>query len=53
MTHGNSMIIDPWGEILARLDKDIGVIVADIDPGRISRVRSNLPALEHAVLLKR
>lgn len=53
MTHGNSMIIDPWGEILARLDKDVGVIVADIDPIRIARVRSNLPALEHAVLLKR
>lgn len=53
MTHGNSMIIDPWGEVLARLDKEVGVIVADIDPNRIARVRSNLPALEHAVLLKR
>lgn len=53
MTHGNSMIIDPWGEILARRDKDVGVIVADIDSTRIARVRSNLPALDHAVLLKR
>lgn len=53
MTHGNTMIIDPWGEIVARLDKDIGVIVADITPDRIAKVRSNLPALEHAVLLKR
>ncbi|HTJ96423.1 MAG TPA: carbon-nitrogen hydrolase family protein [Rhodocyclaceae bacterium] len=53
MTHGNSMIIDPWGEILARLDKEVGVIVADIDPNRIAKVRSNLPALEHAVLLKK
>lgn len=52
MTHGNSMIIDPWGEVLARLDKDIGVIVADITPDRISKVRASLPALEHAVLLK-
>ena len=53
MTHGNTMIIDPWGEVLARLDKEPGVIVTDMDLERISRVRSNLPALEHAVLLKR
>jgi nitrilase len=53
MTHGNTMIIDPWGEILARLDKEAGVIVTDMDLDRIARVRSNLPALEHAVLLKR
>lgn len=52
MTHGNTMIIEPWGEIIARLDKEMGVIVADIDPNRIARVRANLPALEHAVLLK-
>src|SRR5690606_1341626 len=53
MTHGNTMIIDPWGEVLARLDKEPGVIVTDMDLDRITRVRSNLPALEHAVLLKR
>ena len=53
LTHGNSMIIDPWGEILARLDKEAGVIVADMDPDRIARVRSSLPALGHAVLLKK
>ncbi|HTH94069.1 MAG TPA: carbon-nitrogen hydrolase family protein [Rhodocyclaceae bacterium] len=52
MTHGNSMIIDPWGEVLARLDKEVGIIVADITPERIAKVRANLPALEHAVLLK-
>ena len=53
MTHGNTMIIDPWGEVLARLDKEPGVIVTDMDLDRIAKVRSNLPALEHAVLLKR
>ena len=53
MTHGNTMIIDPWGEILSRLDKEAGVIVADMDLDRIAKVRSNLPALGHAVLLKR
>jgi len=47
MTHGNSMIVDPWGEILARMDKGEGIVVADIDPSRIAEVRSSLPALKH------
>lgn len=47
MTHGNSMIIDPWGEILDRIDKGEGVIFADVDPERIAAVRASLPALQH------
>jgi nitrilase len=50
MTHGNSMIVDPWGEVLARLDKGSGIIAAEIDPARIADVRSRLPALAHRVL---
>jgi predicted amidohydrolase len=34
MTHGNSMVIDPWGEVLARMDKGEGVVVAEFDPQR-------------------
>jgi len=29
MTHGNSMVIDPWGEVLARMDKGEGVVIAE------------------------
>ncbi|MDO8958387.1 MAG: nitrilase-related carbon-nitrogen hydrolase, partial [Rhodocyclaceae bacterium] len=47
VTHGNSMIIDPWGEVLARIDKGEGVIVAELDPARIAEVRESLPALKH------
>ena len=47
MTHGNSMIIDPWGEIVARMDKGEGVVVAELDPQRIVEVRASLPALQH------
>ena len=47
MTHGNSMVVDPWGEMLARLDKGAGIIVAEIDPARIAQVRKTLPALRH------
>ncbi len=46
-THGDSIIIDPWGEVLARLDRGAGVVFAEIDPARIIRVRANLPALQH------
>jgi len=47
LTWGRSMIIDPWGEIVACREKEAGFIVADIDPGRIAQVRTDLPALEH------
>ena len=47
MTHGNSMIIDPWGEVLARIDKGEGVVIADFDAARSAEIRSSLPALQH------
>ena len=47
MTHGNSMIVDPWGEVVARMDKGEGVVVAELDPNRIAEVRCSLPALNH------
>ncbi|MBI5923802.1 MAG: carbon-nitrogen hydrolase family protein [Betaproteobacteria bacterium] len=50
ITHGNSMVIDPWGEVLTRLDKGPGVVVAEIDPARLAEVRASLPALQHRVL---
>jgi nitrilase len=50
MTHGNSMIIDPWGEILARMDKGEGVIMADFDPQRLADIRTRLPALQPRIL---
>lgn len=50
MTHGNSMIVDPWGDIVARMDKGEGVVTAELDQARIAEVRSNLPALAHRKL---
>ena len=49
-THGNSMIVDPWGVVLARLDKAPGVAVAELDRARIAEVRKSLPALAHRSL---
>jgi len=46
-TWGDSLIIDPWGEVVARLAEGPGVVVADLDPARIAEVRASLPALKH------
>ncbi|MEF8833821.1 MAG: carbon-nitrogen hydrolase family protein [Halofilum sp. (in: g-proteobacteria)] len=47
-TYGHSLIVDPWGEILAEgADEAEEVIVADLDLARVAQVRSRLPALQH------
>ncbi|MEY2632632.1 MAG: hypothetical protein RIR00_1286 [Pseudomonadota bacterium] len=50
LTHGNSMIIDPWGEVLDRKLKGPGVVIADLQHERLAEVRQSLPALGHRVL---
>ena len=49
-THGNSLLIDPWGVTLARRDKGEGVVIGDFDPARLADVRASLPALQHRVM---
>ena len=50
LTHGNSMVIDPWGEILDRKQRGPGVVIADLSHQRISEIRESLPALAHRKL---
>ena len=50
-TFGHSMLIDPWGEIVAVLPAGAGVVSGEIDLGRIARCRASLPALAHRVLV--
>lgn len=50
LTHGNSMIVDPWGEILDRKQKGPGVVIADLDHDRLAEIRQSLPALAHRKL---
>jgi len=46
-THGDSMIIDPWGVVLNRLPHGTGVVVSKIDLDMLKKTRKNFPALEH------
>ncbi|HEX7233474.1 MAG TPA: carbon-nitrogen hydrolase family protein [Candidatus Binatia bacterium] len=46
-TYGHSMIVDPWGKIIAELRDGPGVISAIIDLDFLARVRAELPALSH------
>lgn len=50
-TYGHSLIIDPWGEILAERAAEPGVVVVDIDLHRQAAVRRRFPALTHRRLL--
>ena len=48
VTFGNSMIVDPWGVVLARCPAEgEGVCVAEVSPERIEQVRREVPALQH------
>lgn len=47
-TFGHSMIVDPWGSVIVRLDHDApGVLMAQIDLGAVARARAAIPQLEH------
>jgi predicted amidohydrolase len=46
-TYGHSLIVAPWGEILAEAATDPCVIVADIDPAAVTEARARVPNLQH------
>ena len=49
-TWGHSMLVDPWGAVLAQREEGEGVVVADLSIERLAQVRQQLPALKHRVL---
>jgi predicted amidohydrolase len=49
-SHGNAMIVDPWGTVVARVADGEGVAVAELEFDRLGRLRRELPALAHARL---
>jgi nitrilase len=46
-SHGDSMIVDPWGQILDRLTSGSGFVIADYDRQQIAKVRRSFPVLDH------
>jgi nitrilase len=49
-TWGQSLVIDPWGQILAQRPEAPGVVLADLNPAALTERRQQLPALSHRVL---
>jgi len=49
-SHGQAMIVDPWGAVVAQVPGGEGVAVAELDFERLERLRRELPALSHARL---
>lgn len=49
-THGDSMVVDPWGTVLDRLPRGSGVVVASVNPAYQAGLRKSLPALTHRAI---
>jgi len=46
-TYGHSLIVDPWGRIIAEGGTEPGVVMAEIDPAEIAKARVRIPSLQH------
>ena len=46
-THGDSMIVDPWGNVLDRLPRGSGVVTGEIELDRLKNIRRRFPVIEH------
>lgn len=49
-TYGHSMVVEPWGKIVAQREAGEGIVVADIDLGRLEQLRKQFPCVDHHVL---
>jgi len=49
-TWGHTMVVDPWGSVVAQRAVDEGVVLFDIDAARLDAARAQLPVLTHSVL---
>jgi predicted amidohydrolase len=46
-TFGHSLIVDPWGQVLAEGGTEPGVVMAEIDPAAVATARARIPSLQH------
>lgn len=46
-TYGHSLIVAPWGEVIAEAEEGTGFIIAEIDPAKVAEARGRVPSLQH------
>jgi predicted amidohydrolase len=46
-TFGHSLVIDPWGRVLAEGGVEPGVVIAEVDPAEVAAARARIPSLQH------
>ncbi|MBC7181404.1 MAG: carbon-nitrogen hydrolase family protein, partial [Roseovarius sp.] len=46
-THGHSMVVAPWGEVLADGGVEPGIVMVDLDPDAVAQARRRVPSLRH------
>ncbi len=46
-TYGHSLVVDPWGRIIAEGGTEPGIIMAEIDPADVAKARARIPSLQH------
>ena len=51
-TYGHSLVVDPWGHVVAKASDGVGVVAARIDPARVKKVREMIPVAQHRVDLR-
>lgn len=49
-TYGHSMIVEPWGSVLAQKEQGAGIITADVDLSRLEQIRQHFPCVDHHIL---
>ena len=48
-TYGHSMVVDPWGHVVARASDGVGIVTTRIEPKRVEQVREMIPVAKHRV----
>jgi predicted amidohydrolase len=46
-TFGHSLVVDPWGRIVAEGGVEPGIVIADVDPAQVAAARTRIPSLQH------
>ncbi len=46
-TYGHSLVIDPWGQVLADAGETMGIIIVDLNPAEVAKARERIPSLSH------